>query len=106
MTDSSNFEKLFQATYGQTVELNDACGVTTTKIKNRKFGQFNAVDYIQDGSNPPQDCARDIIGYEHIVLIKTKDNNLIKFTNGAKDRITTTVQDPIFEQVLSTLSLN
>jgi hypothetical protein len=92
-----------QAKDGQSgLDVHGACGTNVTKIGNRTFGQYPAVEYIYDGTNPPANCGRDLIGYEHTVLIRKSDSVFIKLVNGSMDPNKTRAHDAIFNSILST----
>jgi hypothetical protein len=105
---SFEFNTLQNAVDGKSMtgyDLHKACGVTVTKLKNIKFGTFEGVEYIFDGSNPPSDCGRDLIGYEHTILIRKSDSMFIKILNGSMKKENTNQHDLVFNQILSTLKL-
>jgi len=87
------------------LDLHTACGVAVQKIKNTKVGQFDAVEYIYDGTSPSADCGRDLIGYEHTYLIK-KGDIYLKLINGSMKKETVVQHDPVFNQIVSSLVLN
>lgn len=102
---SYGYNILQQAVDGKSMtgyDLHQACGVTVTKLKNIKFGTFEGVEYIFDGSNPPSDCGRDLIGYEHTILIRKNDSMFIKLVNGSMESGNTRQHDIVFDQILST----
>jgi hypothetical protein len=87
-----------------TIDIHYACGLATTKIQDRKFGLFDAVEYIMDGTHPG-DCGRGPIGYEHTILIRRSDTDYIKLVNQSMNPETTKAHDVVFNQILSTLVL-
>lgn len=104
-SEAAGFDILQQATEGVNktgLDIHTACGIEITKLKNLKVGAFDAVEFIYDGSNPPADCGRDLIGYEHTVLIRKSATDFIKITNGSMKSANTQQHDALFKQILST----
>lgn len=100
------FNILQQADGGKTgIDIHQPCGVTITKIINRKFGTYDGVEYIYDGTTPPSGCGRDLIGYEHAILIRKNENEFIKLVNQSMDPTKTRQYDPIFNTIVATLIL-
>lgn len=103
---SYGFNILQQAVDGKTgIDIHQACGVTITKLNNRQFGAYVGIEYIYNGSNPPSDCGRDLIGYEHTILIRKNDNEFIKLVNGSMNPEKTRQHDSVFNSIVTTLIL-
>lgn len=101
---SSEFNALFKASSGEDVpEAHHAVDVKVTKIKNLKFGNYNAVEFILDGTIPSASgLGRGPIGYEHKILIKKNDQEFIQLLNNSMSEGKTKAQDKTFDQILST----
>lgn len=101
------FNALFKASQGDDVpEAHNAVDVKVTKLKNLKLGNYDAVEYIRDGLTPPKSgLGRGPIGYEHHVLIKKSDKDYIDLINQTMEVGKTKQRDPIFNEMVSSLSL-
>ncbi|GEM_PF-5298563 len=101
------FNALFKANQGDDVsEAHDAVDVKVTKIKNLKFGRYDAVEYIRDGLIPhTSGLGRGFIGYEHYILIKKNDNEFIDIANKTMSVEKTKQRDTIFNKMISSLSI-
>jgi len=98
-------QKTADGTHLTGYDLHTACGIAVTKLRNKKIGTFDGVEYIYNGSNPPSDCGRDLIGYEHTILIRKSDNEFIKIINGSMIEDNTAQHDQVFDQILTTLKI-
>lgn len=99
------FNILQQAADGKTdIDIHQPCGVMVTKLVNIKIRGYDGIEYIYDGSNPPTDCGRDLIGYEHTILIRKNDGLFIKLVNGSMKPETVRQHDLIFNQIVSTFN--
>lgn len=102
---NNTFNALFKANQGEDVlEAHSAIDVQVTKLRNTKFGTYDAVEYIRDGLTPPKsDLGRGPIGYEHHVLIKKNDQEFIDLINQSMNVEKTKQRDLIFNEMVSTL---
>lgn len=104
---STQFDALYKADIGDDVpEAHNAVDVKITKLKNLKFGKYDAVEYILDGTIPPKSgLGRGPVGYGHYVLIKKSDQELINLHNISMDVAKTQSRDPIFNEMVGSLVL-
>ncbi|MBI2329825.1 hypothetical protein HYU94_00335 [Candidatus Daviesbacteria bacterium] len=104
---ASQFDALFKANVGDDVpEAHNAVDVKITKLKNLKFGKYDAVEYIRDGITPPKSgLGRGPIGYEHNVLIKKNNQEFIDLLNDSMEVAKTQSRDPVFNEMVSSFVL-
>ena len=102
------YSALYKANQGDDVsEAHNAVDVKVTKLRNLKFGNYDAVEYIRDGLTLPRSgLGRGPIGYEHHVLIKKSDQEFIDLINQTMEVEKTKQRDPIFNYMASSLILN
>lgn len=104
---SQAFTALYKASQGDDVpEAHNAVDVKVTKLKNLKFGNYTAVEYIRDGLTPPKSgLGRGPIGYEHHVLIKKSEQEFIDLINQNMDVEKTKQRDVIFNEMITSFSI-
>lgn len=103
---SKEFDALLQAKQGDDVpEAHHAVDVKVNKIKNLKFGDYNAVEFIRDGTvQTAGGPGRGPIGYEHKILIKKTNQEFIELINTSASANKTNQQDYVFNQMTSTFT--
>jgi len=104
---SNDFDALYKAEKGDdVVEAHHAIYVKITKLNNLKFGNYDAVEYINDGVTPPKgDLGRGPVGYSHVILIKKNSEQFLELINTSMEVEKTKQRDPIFNQMVSTLQI-
>jgi hypothetical protein len=105
MKELAAFKPLFDAkTDDDVIAAHNAIDVKVTKIKNLKFGSYDAVEYIRDGITPPKSgLGRGPIGYEHNFVVKKGNTEFIRFTNTTMEVEKTKQRDAIFNEMMSSL---
>lgn len=104
---SSEFDALYSADKGADVgEAQHAVDVKITKLGNIKIGNFDAVEYIRDGTIPSTSgLGRGPIGYSHEIAIKLTNTQYIKLMNAGAQKKDEEAQEATFQKMLTSFKI-
>jgi len=103
--DAQTFASLYKANKGDDVlELHHANDVKVIKLNNLKIGDYDAVEYIEDGITlATNETGRGPMGYSHIILVKKNNQGYIWLINTSMEVSKTKQRDAIFNRIVSSL---